>query len=242
MDNLDDIENFFEEAADPGKSEAFSRRIQSDPAFAEAVAFYLSAKEAAGQTYRQEQEDRFRKLYQQEKTAARPAPVRKLIAYLSAAAALAAVVFGLYHYAKPESPSTLADKYIKDEFFTLGVTMGAKTDTLQNGLILFNDGKLAEALTLFERLSHQDSLNAKALEYAGITALRLKQYDKSIGYFQSLARDTALYANPGLFYEAVARIERNQPGDRDQAMNLLTLVAGKKGEGENFAREWLKHW
>ena len=238
MDNLDDIDKYFEDASDPGKSEAFSRRIQSDPAFAEAVAFYLSAKEASGESYRREQEDRFRTLYHQEK---KTTPVRKLIAYLSAAAAVAAVVFGLYHYAKPESTKTIADKYIKDEFSTLGVTMGSRTDTLQKGLILFNDGKLPEALSVFERLLLSDSTNAKAREYAGITALRLQQYDKSIGYFQSLARDTALYANPGPFYEAVARMERNLPGDKDQAMTLLSQVADHKGEGENFAREWLKH-
>ena len=44
MDNLDYIESYFTNVLAPDQAREFEKRIESDPVFAEEVAFYLSAQ------------------------------------------------------------------------------------------------------------------------------------------------------------------------------------------------------
>ncbi len=181
----------------------FEKRIESDPAFAEEVAFYLSAKgfprdfetKEISQT---EKKQRFREYISKQARIHYYSPVRKLVYYLTAAAAVACIVFGTYIFTKPVSTRQLADHYIKENLQNLGVTMSSNVDSLQTGLRLYNDGKTTEALTIFEKIAESDTSSFDAKKYAGLSALRLKDYTKALSYFEKMETYTGLYSNPSL--------------------------------------------
>ena len=62
---------------------------------------------------------------------------------------------------------------------------------------------------------------------------------KALEYFQELAR-YVLYTNPGLFYQALTLLKRNQPGDKEQAKQFLQQVIDRHLDGDETAREWVK--
>lgn len=242
MDNLDYIEDYFKSKPTPGQSRQFGERIEADPAFAEEVVFYLSALQVCGEQAQTEQKQRFRKIYGENRFPGRQRPVRKLIYYLAAAAAIAGIIFGISVFMTPASTQKLADQYIGSHLQTLGVQMSDREDSLQSGLLLFNEGKLQEALLQFEKIIQSDTSNFTAKKYAGIVSLRLKEYDKSLAYFKDLGTYSTLYANPARFFQALTLMERNQSGDRQQAKQLLQEVVQQDLEGKEVAEDWLKKW
>ena len=74
-------------------------------------------------------------------------------------------------------------------------------------------------------------------KYIGIVYLRLGQYDKSLDYFQQLWSIKGLYVNPGLFYQAITLLKRNQVGDEDLAKKLLEQVDEYNLAGSDEARK-----
>ena len=90
-----------------------------------------------------------------------------------------------------------ANTYIQEHFENLPVKMDANADSLQMGLRLFNEQKLKEAQIIFENILHRKNSDSEAIKYAGITALRLGEYDEALEYFRSLGKQTNLFSNPG---------------------------------------------
>ncbi len=257
MDNSELIEDYFTGSQDPVQVRAFETRITTDPAFAEEVAFYLSVHSLAREVYQSEKKQQFRELYQQGQASgistskisspltsskSRTTPVRKIVYYMAAAAAVAGITFGIYNYEQPASPEQLASKYEKKNLMTQGVTMGSRPNSLQTGLSLYNDGKLEQALKHFEQMSQKDSTDSRAKQYAGLAALRLKDYDKALFYFKQLETFTKQFSNPGLFYEALTHMKRNLPDDADTAKQLLQQVVAKDLDEKETAQEWLSNW
>ncbi len=255
MDNLDYIESYFAKQLTPERAREFEIKIEQDPSFAEEVAFYLSALHISKEVSRSDQKQRFKELYRN-KTAdlldpeaassalspqpdSRPAPVRKMLYVLAAAAMAAGIIFGIYTWTRPASPQQLADNYIRTHLQTLGVTMSSHADSLQTGLRLYNDGKTGEALLLFEKIAAANDSSFEAKKYAGLSALRLKAFDKALGYFKQMERFTDLYANPSLFLQAITLMERNQSGDAVQARELLRKIIDSNQDGKELAKEWL---
>jgi tetratricopeptide (TPR) repeat protein len=118
--------------------------------------------------------------------------------------------------------------------------MSGRADSLQTGLRLYNDGKFSEALTQFESIIRSDSSSFTAKEYAGITSLRLKEYDKALSWFEQLETYRGLYSNRAQLLEAVTLMERNLPGDAAKAKQLLQKIVTGDLEGKEFAEEWLR--
>ncbi len=77
------------------------------------------------------------------------------------------------------------------------------------------------------------------LKLAGLVSLRQENYEKAIGQFHSLSQRTDLRANPGLLYEAIARLKRNQSGDEATARKVLQTVIDQNQEGKKAATELL---
>ena len=258
MDNTDYIESYFTNELVPDQAREFERRIESDPAFAEEVAFYLSALKVSREVSQSEKKAQFKKLYQNNSaeditpvrniSITRPlgnasifAPISKLVYYIAAAAVVTGIIFGTYIFMKPVSTQQLASQYEKEHLQTLGVTMSSQTNSLQTGLRLYNDGKAQEALLQFESIIRSDTFNFTAKEYAGLSALRLKEYDKALNWFKALETRT-LYSNPALFYQALTFMDRNQSGDAAKAKQLLQQIVQNDGEGKETAQEWLRKW
>lgn len=246
MDNAAYIEDYFAGTPHPEGIRIFEERVQTDPAFAEEVAFYLSVHTLAGEIAQSRKKQQFREIYSKHLSAS-PAPkktsnnhqVRKLVYYISVAAVVAGLCLGIYVYLRPVKPQELASRYVENELKSLPVNMGGRSDSLQTGLQLYNDGKLAEARTRFEQIIQSDSGNSTALKYAGLASLRLKDYDSALDDFKQLEAHTELYANPALFYQAITLMERNQPGDNAKAKHLLQLVVQQDLEGMETAVQWL---
>jgi tetratricopeptide (TPR) repeat protein len=246
LDTLDYIDQYFSSGHSPGNKEAFEKRMTDDPAFAEEVAFYLTTKQIAGEQQENERRERFKELYRQYQQdnnlrIRRKTYLQKSWPWLAAAAVIAIIVFGSVFYFNTASPRQLADKFVQERFENLGVIMGGKQDSLQTGLRLYNEGKLEEALQQFEIMADRDSSSVGAKKYAGIVSLRLKEYDKALQYFSQLEK-IPLYANPGTFYRALTLLERNQPGDKQQAKTALQQVVENRLEEEKTAAEWLSKW
>ncbi len=159
--------------------------------------------------------------------------------YMAAASVIVAVILlSVFYHVQKNSPQQLADNYIQQNFKNLSVTGEAK-DSLQTGLNLFNSGKLAESMALFENLA-KDSANSKAQKFAGIVALRKDDYSKAIIYFNMLEAKKDLHSNPGKFYKALTLLKRNDGKDKDTAKQLLNEVIAKDLEGKNQALNWMR--
>ena len=238
------IEQYLRSTLAPEEKNLFEKRVTEDEDFAENVAFYLSTLQAAKEVEYDGKKEQLRRYYEQYKVHGerKEAPVRKLWPYVAAAAMIAGLILSWYLFIKPASILEMASTYITQNFTTLGVTMGIRENEMQQGLRLFNEGRLNEAAQQFEKLVTLDETDFEGQKYADITALRLQQYDKALDYFKLLEIQPGLYANPGAFYQAITLLKRNLPGDKQTAKGKLQQVVANELEGKQTAMQWLKEW
>ncbi|HEY8733936.1 MAG TPA: hypothetical protein VIL90_05175 [Puia sp.] len=241
MDNLDYIDSYFSGEPDAGKTREFEEKILSDALFAEDVAFYLNALHVSAEESGIVKKEHFKTIYQLPRSGS-PGPIKKLVYYIAVAAAIAGIIFGILIFLRPYSPKQMAAEYEREHLQLLPVTMSGHSDSIQTGLRLYNDGKDAEALAQFEKIIRSDTSNFTAKEYAGIAALRLKEYDKAMSYFEKLENYQGLYSNPALILQAVTHMERNEEEDAAKAKQLLLRIVGGDLEGKEFAQQWLRKW
>ena len=234
-DMFEKIDDYFTGQLAPAERTAFENALCADAELANTTAFYVAAKRTATDLNRT---DRVAQL------AARPVRSRAgQFSWVAAASVLLVVGLGLGWFllnrsGASETPQALADAYIAKNLTELPVTMSANTaDSLQTGVNLFNSNKLPEAGAIFTAIYRADTANDTALKYAGIVSLRLKNYNKAIEQFHTLGRRTDLLVNPGLFYEALTRIERDQPNDKELVKKLLETVISRNLAGKEEAEE-----
>ncbi len=235
MDNR--IEAYFGKTLTGEERAQFEKEMRKNPVLADEVAFYLATRKAQADGARQETLEARHAEWQQllEEEAPR---TRSL--WWAAAAAVAALAVGLAWYLNSSGPSyeRLAHAYVSTELQTVGVRMDGTADSLQLAARLFNDGSLEEARRVTDGLLANDPDNAETKKLAGIVSLRLKDYDKAIEHFQQLGIREDLFSNPGKFYEALARLERKVPGDKEKAEELLKEVVEKGLEGKEVVEKW----
>lgn len=259
MDNLEYIESYFSHEPDADRTREFDKKIESDPVFAEEVAFYLSVLHVSREEFQAEKRNQFREIYQKNqavdlphvqkssgsrlKRTSRTTPIRKLVYYVAAAAAVSGIIFGTYTFTNAASPQQLADKYISENLQSLGVTMSSRVDSMQTGLQMYNDGKYAEALVQFEKIIQSDTTNYTAKQYAGLAALRLKDYNKALAWFKELETYSGNQSNPAQLYQALTLMERNQSDDAAKAKQLLQQIVRNDLDGKEAAQEWIgRRW
>ena len=245
-DHMQYIDDFFQGKFSPEEVKVFEEKITNDPAFAANVAFYLSAKQSARDVVDEEKKKRYKDLYSannghQHKD--QPARVRRMY-YASRVALVAALVAAIVVTVlnmNNDSPQKLANQYINKNYKDLSVTMGKETD-LQRAADLYNVGKYREALAAFQQLIRQDSSSFQAVQYAGISALRIPDYDKALQYFRQLESFRAQFANPAVLLQAVTLLKRNHEGDKNQAKSLLQRVINENLDGKPTAEKMLSEW
>lgn len=237
-DVLSYIEDYFTGRLSPQEKQAFEERCESDPAFAGEVAFYISARDRLSQELQHEKKKEFDKLYTE--LAAQPKPlIRRIYPYIAAAAACLILFIGWRLFFTPPAMQNLAGNYIENNLKTLGVSMSAQQDSLAKGVAAYNSGNYSQAESIFRSLSLADPAAAEPMEYLGHVYLVTGRYTEAITQFDALSR-SALHANPGNFYKAIALMRRAQQGDREQARQLLEQVARDKSPGYKEAAAWLK--
>jgi tetratricopeptide (TPR) repeat protein len=242
MQTLEFIDNYFRGALSAEEARQFEQKILTDPEFADQAAFYCNALQAARDAAIQEKKARFREIYANTSSNARPAIVLRMRQWAAAAAILLVMLAGWYIF-RPQSasPSQLAKSYIEQNLKTVEISMAQETGGIQTGKRLYNDGDLTGALQHFEATTRTDPSSAEAKKLAGIVSLRTEQYDKALQYFKQLGNITQ-YANPAKFYQALTLMKQNRPGDKLEAKRLLQEVVDQKLEGHQTAREWLDSW
>ncbi|GAB4013117.1 hypothetical protein GCM10028808_31150 [Spirosoma migulaei] len=236
MNDLETIENYFAGQLPDVEKTRFEQQIVADPDLAEAVSFYVQAKQMARSEALDQRKTEWAALQQQEAQASRR--VWMPIAYAAAACVL--LVLGFFLFWPQPSTKQLANQYIQDHLTTLSVTMGSQPDSLQLASQAYNEGQFdaAEAIVLAKLT--RDSTNSDFLKIAGLVSLRQENYDQAIVQFHRLGQRTELRANPGLFYEALAYLKRSQPTDKVTARQLLQTVIDQNLEGRKGAKELIE--
>lgn len=230
------IEAYFEKQLSSPERKLFEERCVQDNAFAKEVAFYISSREAI----RQELLEQKKVLWASGAVNSRKMTIRIWLPY--AAAACVILFFALYFLYSSSAPERMASKYIQENLSQLSQSMDASPDSLQQGIAAYNNKDFNTALQLFENLYKSHPENNNALKYAGLVYLSIKNYDKAIRMFDELAGKKGLYSNPGLFYKAIALLQRNKGTDEDQAKQLLEKVVSQQSDGSTEAVKWLKEW
>lgn len=243
MKYIEYIDDYFKGDDAPSQSRQFEQRLTDDPAFAEEVAFYLTTHKLLQEDARADKIERFRKLYQQQPAPVHVMrPVRKMWRYVAVAAAVVGLVFAINVLLLPPSRQALADRYIQQHLNILhGTTMSGSLDSLDLVRELYNKGAFSKAAELSEDIIHHNAADLQALEYAGVSNLQLKEYDKALNCFKQLASYKA-HTNLGVFYQALTLLKRNQSGDLPLAKTLLEHVRDNNLTGNEIAREWLDKW
>jgi tetratricopeptide (TPR) repeat protein len=246
-DSFEYIDSYFNQTLSDEDVERFEQMLLEDESFAKEVAFYLSAKQVLKGQQDKEKKDWFKQLLTNENSLAitsERGQVKKIWMYRAVAVA-AIIVLGVFSwylfYLKPVPVKEQAETYIQQNFTTLSVTMGTSLDSIQQGLKLYNEGKLDASQKMFESIVQNDTSNYSAKKYLGIVYLRLANYDKAFLYFQQL-ENYPLYSNPAVFYQALTLMKRNQSGDKAKARQLLQQVVDGGLEGKSVAQQWLKKW
>lgn len=260
MNELETIEQYVNGQLAPDARNRFETTLQTNPAVADALAFYVLTRQAA-QTQAEARRQRLAEFDALRRTLPAELPAeaddrmvmptggqerRTLgVPMRWAAAASVLLLLGLAWSVfrlrtEPADTRPLADTYISTHFNQLSLTMGAgpaeKVDSLKLGVQLFNDQQLETAETVFADVLNRQPDNDRALEYAGIAALRRGRYDQAIDRFHRLSQRTDLVANSGTFYEALAHLKRGQPLDKAQAKTLLDAVVNQNLAGKNEAK------
>lgn len=241
MDNR--IEAYFGKMLTAGERAQFEREMRENAELAGEVAFYLAARKAQADGARQEMLEARHAEWQrlpENGEGAEGKGSRPLKSWWAAAAAVAALAIALAWYLNVSGPSyeRLAHEYVSKELQTVNTQMDGTADSLQLAARLFNDGSLEGARRVTDGLLAKEPDHAETKKLAGIVSLRMKDYDKAIEHFQQLGAREDLFSNPGKFYEALARLERNGPGDKEKAEGLLKEVVEKGLEGKEVVEEW----
>ena len=232
---LEQIEKYINHEMSLIERQDFENQLLTNEELANKLAFYMQAKAANQEIAREKRRAEFEEL--RKEISNRSSGKIKPKIWISGIAASVILAIGLWWFSQTSSPNSdaFADTYIQKHFENLPVKMDGNADSLQMGLRLFNEQKLSEAQLIFEDILRRKNNDSEAIKYAGITSLRLKKYDKSIGYFQSLSRQKNLYSNPGKFYEALA-LMKQQPANKKEVEILLKEVIDNNLEGNEEAR------
>jgi tetratricopeptide (TPR) repeat protein len=235
---LEQIDKYLNNELSLSERQDFENQLTTDEELVKSVAFYVNTRMAAKELAIEKRKDEFERLRQEIQTH----PIRKVRPFIWASGIAASIflAIGIWWFSKPSSLNSdaIADIYIHEHFENLPVKMDAKADSLQMGLRLFNEQKLAEAIAIFEDILQRKNKDSDALKYAGITAFRLKNYDKAAQYFHNLSSQTNLYSNPGKFYEALALLKQS-PANKQKALVIFEEVIANNLEGNEEARKFV---
>lgn len=233
---LAQIEKYLNNEMSLSERQVFENQLLTDGELVNELAFYTHLKLANQELAREKRKAEFDAL--RKEISNRPSGKIKPMIWISGVAASVILALGFWWLSNTALPNSAeyADTYIQEHFENLPVKMDGNADSLQMGLRLFNEQKLSEAQAIFEEILQRKNVDSEAIKYAGITALRLKQFDKAIVYFQALSLQKNLYSNPGKFYEALV-LMKQQPINKKEVETLLNEVIDNNLEGNQEARK-----
>lgn len=240
--DLETIENYLTGGLSADERTRFEATLRTDPALADALAFYALAQHTAKVDARAARARR-----QAELDALRRSPVHSPWAapmrWVAAASVVLLLGLGWYFMrgtlGGPDA-AQLADAYVSEQFTELPTSMGDDlTDSLTLGVGLYNKENFAQAEAIFGDIVARQPGSDRALRFAGVAALRQHKYDQAIDRFRRLSQRTDLTYNDGPFLEAIALLRRNRPMDKSRAEKLLNDIVNRNLAGEERAKALL---
>ena len=162
-----------------------------------------------------------------------------LLRWLPYSIAASVIIMAAIFFLRDPSPRQLAQNYISEDLSVLNLNMGSESDSLQAGILAYNNKNYDSALRVFTSYNSSHPGSGYIKKYIGLGYLATKKYDSAVKYFEELSDMKALYNNPGVFLKAVTLLERSNKEDEAQAKILLQQVVDKKLEGSKEAEEWL---
>ncbi|MDZ7898443.1 MAG: tetratricopeptide repeat protein [Arcicella sp.] len=227
---FEQIDTYFQGKLSADDKKAFEERLDTDPAFAEDVAFYVASKATL-------QEQNLRKRHA-EWLPNRERSKRTVIytrMTMGIAASLVLLMFGWLLLKKPElTPEQMASVYIEENLMNLPVKMDETQDSLELGKRFYNEKKYPEALSVFRQLIDNEP---QALEFTGLTTLQMNQFGEAITYFERLSQNTELISNKGKFYLALTYLKQ---GNTQKGRQILQEVITQNLAGKKDAEAFLK--
>lgn len=159
---------------------------------------------------------------------------------ISALAAMFIMILAAYFlFFSTADSQDLAQNYFAENLTELSQTMGNSEELIQQGIAAYNLKDYNSAREYFEEVWKQDPENSEALKYLGLTYLAQKDFENAFSFFEQLTALPDLYSNPGLFYQAITLMMRNEGADVINAKELLEEVVRQNAEGSKQAKEWL---
>jgi tetratricopeptide (TPR) repeat protein len=252
-ENIEYIDDYFQKQLNAQQRQEFEARCLSDKAFAEDVALYVSTREALRQNLLDEKKKQWAVLIPpglvtgvssiENETAVKPGitPLRRIQfkKWLSIAAAASLVsILIIYSVLTRNSAKDLIHEYVKSDL-VISSTMDASRDSVQAGITAYNNKNYQQAIRIFRSLYASNPVDQQTLKYLGQAYLQNRNFDEALKSFEALSQ-RRLHSNAGPFLMGVTLMERNKPGDYEQARLLFQKVVDQNMEGKNQAEVWLK--
>jgi len=245
------IESYFQQTLSSEERAAFELRCTTDEVFAEEVAFYIATRQAMREellmqkvkAWKTEDNDEVKNAPVIAEESAQVISMRKkpgIIRWVSyAAAACLILIISMFLFETRSASEKLAANYINTKYERLYQSMSGGQDSIQTGIAAYNAKHYDSALIYFKGIETRNPDNDDAKKYAGLCYLQQKDYDNALKEFDALAA-MDLRINSGNILKAVTLLERNNPGDKEEARKILNIVGDEKLDGSEEAAEWLK--
>lgn len=240
-DSIRYIEDYFEGQLTAEDRQAFERKCELDPSFAQEVALYLNMRGALRAAYYENKKKDLESfaIIRSDVVRERGKSVPLLLWVSGIAATILIVAVVLFFSGKPD-PEQLASAYIDQNLTTLSVTMGVEQDSLALGVNAYNDQNFELAEEIFTDLLKYPSVQFNATKNLGIVALAKGDYAAALKHFEDLSQYAGMHANPGMFYKAVTLMKRAESQDVQQAKEILAIVVRDRMAGHKEAERWLE--
>ncbi len=242
MDAIEYIDSYFQQQMNEDERKVFESKCENDTAFAQEVAFYITARQSLREELLQQKQTSWHTKKIIDDLPFIPTLKKSLanrwITYVAAACLVLAA--SVYFFETNPSPKKLAENYIKTNYSNLSLTMSGDRDSITLGMAAYNNKNYDRALQLFKSVEQKDESNSDAKKYAGLTYMQKEEYDSALQQFDALSNMKGLFSNSGDFFKAIALMGRNKPGDKEKAKQLLQKVLSEKEEGSEKAAEWEK--
>ncbi|MFL5810014.1 MAG: tetratricopeptide repeat protein [Flavisolibacter sp.] len=242
-ETLEYIDRYFNGELSLPEKKDFENRCEADPVFAQDVAFYIQVRAGLKTEIYQQKTNQFAEQYTELSTAAPKSThgvIRRMMPAIAAAAAACLVIFiGWQFFSKEASSQQIAEQYIDKNMKVLSVPMGTTRDSVDLAITAYNDKNYKQAETILQAVASNHPDNAEAVKYLGIVYLVTGNYDQAIIQFETLSKNSQLFANPGLFYKAVSLMKRDKHGDKENAKRLLNEVITNDLQGKKEAEAWV---
>lgn len=204
------IDNYFQGNLSAEERTDFENKLADDPSLAADVAFYAHAKTV-------QREQILKERHAEWNNRPKKNGLRVNLSRIGVGvAAMLLMVAGLWFFTRSDIQQR-ANAYIENDLESLQVTMDDTADSLKLGKSLYNKKKFVEARAIFEKLIDK---SPDALEFAGLSAFKMNDYEAAIKYFEITEQNTELINNKGKFYLA-----------------LVNIKQGKTKEGERLLKE-----